>query len=506
MRYFPLYINNQFVDASDGGRFRTRNAATGEPVSEFAAATAQDVDRACRSARAAFPAWSALDANIRAGYLLKIADGIKRRFREMAECEAMEAGKVIGATTTLDIPYSIEAFEYFAGICREIKGEVLPVHGGRGNKTFDFVTYEPYGVAAIIAPYNFPLHLMTRSMAPALAAGNTVVCKASSMTSSTLGILSEICAEAGLPEGVVNVVHGSGGLIGEALCMHPDVDVIGFTGSEAVGRQLLHYASCSPVMKKCVLELGGKGPTIVEPDCDMEEALNAQLNGFTYNQGEVCCAMTRLILHEDIYDEFLERLAAKAAAHHIGDPLDPDATMTCIIHQEHADEIHAAVQLAVEQGAKVYCGGRQLTGGIYDKGAYYLPTILTDVTPEMTCFQAEIFGPVLTVTKYKALEEAIALANNTSFGLGANLFTSDLRKAYWATKKLAAGTVWVNMENGSQMHTPFGGNKNSGMGREYGTYGLHEYLRAKNNVWNMRLPTHEPYGGEDDYTKTVWRD
>ena len=257
-------------------------------------------------------------------------------------CEAMEAGKVIGATTTLDIPYSIEAFEYFAGICREIKGEVLPINGGRGNKTFDFVTYEPYGVAAIIAPYNFPLHLMTRSMAPALAAGNTVVCKASSMTASTLGFLSEICAEAGIPAGVVNVVHGSGSLIGEALCMD--------------------------------------------------------------------------------------------------------------------------------------------------------------------CFQTEVFGPVLTVTKYRTLEEAIALANNTSFGLGANLFTSDLRKAYWTAKRLAAGTVWINTENGSQMHTPFGGNKNSGLGREYGSYGLHEYLRAKNNVWNMRLATDLPYGGEDDYTKTVWRD
>lgn len=486
MKYHRLYINNEWRDSSDAQRFVTTNPCNNKTVAEFASATADDVNMACKAARAAYPHWSGIDASERAEYMLKIAEGMKRRFNEMAEYEAMETGKPISETSTLDIPYSIEAFEYFAGICREIKGDVLPVNGERGNKTFDFVTYEPYGVAAIIAPYNFPLHLMTRSLAPALAAGNTCVCKASVTTPSSLAMLAEIVEEAGLPKGVFNVIHGRGGLVGEALCLNEEVNIIGFTGSETVGRQLMRYAADSKLIKKCVLELGGKGACIVEPDCDMEQALEAQLNGFTYNQGEVCCAMTRLLLHEDIYDEFLEKLAKKAAGRIIGDTLDPNTTMGALINEGHLKNVHQNVQDAVSEGASIYCGGKRYTQGACADGSFYEPTILVNVSPQMKCFQDEIFGPVLVVTKYRDLDDAIELANSTMFGLGANIFTKDLKKAYWAAKKLDAGTVWINMENGSQMHTPFGGNKNSGMGREYGTYGLHEYLKIKNNVWNMK--------------------
>ncbi|MDR1509410.1 MAG: aldehyde dehydrogenase family protein [Synergistaceae bacterium] len=487
MKEFKLFINNQWLDAADGKTFTSVNPANKQPVSKLASATRADVAKACQAARGAFYDWSFIDAAERADYMLKIAQIMRRRFREMAEYEAMETGKPVSETLTLDIPYSIEAFEYFSGICREIKGEVLPVNGERGNKTFDFVTYEPYGVAAVIAPYNFPLHLLTRSLAPALAAGNTCVCKASSITPSTAAILSEIAEEAKLPAGVINVLHGAGGLVGEALCTDENVDVIAFTGSQTVGRQILRYAADSKIIKKCVLELGGKGPNIVEPDCDMEEALSAQLDGFTFNQGEVCCAMTRLILHEDIYDEFLERLAEKASARVMGDTLDEKTNLGSLISEAHLEFVDKCVKDAIAQGAKLYCGGERYSEGVCAGGSYYKPTVLVDVTPDMQCFQEEIFGPVLVVTKYRDMDEAVKLANDSAFGLGANIFCNNHRKTYWAAKKINAGTIWVNMPNGSQMHTPFGGSKNSGMGREYGTYGLHEYLKIKNNVWNMEM-------------------
>ena len=484
MKEYKLYIDNQWLDAGDGGTFASYHKATGEEVNRFAAATEADVDRACRAARAAFPAWSGLDGETRSEYLRAAAGIMKRRRREMAELEAMETGKPVYDTYDFDTRVSIWAFEYFADLCREIRGEVIPL-GDVNQRDFDFVTYEPYGVAAIIAPFNFPLHLLTRSLAPALAAGNTCVIKASSITPSTAAVMAEVFEEAGFPAGVVNVVHGQGSLVGNALVSNREVDIVGFTGSEAVGRQLMRLSADSPVMKKLVLELGGKGGVIVEPDADLDIATTCQIEGFTFNQGEVCCAMTRVILHEDVYDAYLAMLKEKCDRIPIGDPLNYDTRMGVLISEEHLREVDAHVKRAVEQGAGFYAGGHRCTKPGCAGAPYYMPTILTDVTPEMDVWRKEVFGPVLCVCKYRDIEDAIRLANDTEFGLGANIFSRDLKKAYQIARRLNAGSVWVNLPNGMHMACPFGGNKNSGSGREYGTYGLHEYLKVKNNMWRM---------------------
>lgn len=482
MKKYLQYINNQWVENEK--TFQSYNKANGQVVNEFSSATPENVNAACNAARAATKVWAGMDAESRSEYMMKAAAIMKRRQKELAELEAMETGKPVYDTYNFDIRVSIWAFEYFANLAKEVKGEVIPV-GDINFRDFDFVTYEPYGVAVIIAPYNFPLHLLTRSLAPALAAGNTCVMKAASATPSTTAIMAEIFEEAGFPAGVVNVLHGSGSEIGSAMVSHKEVDIIGFTGSETVGRELMRLAASSPVIKKCVLELGGKGPAIIEPDADLEIATTAQIEGFTFNQGEVCCAITRVILHEAVYDEYLELLARKCSQIKIGDPLDYETRMGALVSEEHLEKVDAYVREAVENGANLYYGGKRYTEGVCKEGPYYMPTILTNVSADSKICQEEVFGPVLSVLKYQTTEEAIELANNTMFGLGANVFTENLKKAYWISGQLNAGSVWVNLPNGMHMACPFGGNKNSGSGREYGTYGLHEYLKIKNNMWRM---------------------
>lgn len=484
MRYFPLFIDGAWRGGSEGKRFASYNKATGAAVNEFAVSTQADVAEACRAARAAAPLWAGLDAETRAGYMRKAAAVMRRRQREMAEVEAAETGKPVFDTFGFDTRVAIWAFEYFAGLALEIKGDVIPL-GDCNFRDFDFVTYEPYGVAAIIAPYNFPIHLLTRSMAPALAAGNTCVIKGSSITPTTAAMVAEACEEAGFPRGVVNLVQGSGATVGEWLVRDPEVDVVGFTGSEEVGRQLMHLSAASKVIKKLVLELGGKGGVIIEPDADLDIATTCQIEGFTFNQGEVCCAMTRAIVHESVKDAYLELLAQKCDQVRIGDPLDDETRMGALISMEHLNRVHGHVRRAVEQGAALYYGGERYMEGLCAEGPFYRPTILTGVTPDMDAWRQEIFGPVLCVATYTELEDAIELANATDFGLGANIFTEDLKKAYQIGRRLNAGSVWVNLPNGMHMACPFGGNKNSGTGREYGTYGLHEYLKVKNNMWRM---------------------
>lgn len=488
MRDFKMYINGQWKDASDGRTFTTVNPANGEKVSTLPFASTADVEEACAAARAAFDSgiWSGMNPEERADRLINVARIMRTRLAELAEFEAKESGKPIRETTEIDIPLCAWAFEYFANLSREIKGETTRVNSELGQRIFNFIEYEPYGVVAVISPYNYPLHLMTRSLCPALAAGNTCVCKASSFTPSSAAILSEIMDEAGIPKGVVNFISGSGSVCGEALASNKEVNIIAFTGSEEVGRQLLHYSAESPIIKKTVLELGGKGPAIALPDCDLDLATDMQLDGFCSNQGEVCCALTRLILHEDIYDEFLDMLVKKAKALKLGDTMDYSTQMGSLISPAHLESVHAHVQRAVAEGAKVLCGGKRRSEPPCDKGSFYEPTILVDVKPEMACFQEEIFGPVLSVVKFKTEDEAVALANNTSFGLGANIFTEDMRKAYAIARRIDAGTVWVNLAMYSQMACPFGGNKNSGLGREYGETGLHEYLKIKSHIWLMK--------------------
>jgi acyl-CoA reductase-like NAD-dependent aldehyde dehydrogenase len=487
MKSFQLLIGNQWLAADGGETFVSYNPCNGEPIAELASASARDVALATRTAYEAFRSgvWSDLDCDDRSTFLHRVAGIMEQRCEELCRWEALDTGKPIRECRLIDIPLSIRAFRFHADAVKSIRGQVIPIPG---KDKFDYVTYEPYGVVACISPWNFPLHLLTRSICPALAAGNTVVCKASTSTPVTAQILGEIILEAGVPAGVYNAVSGSGPIVGEALLASDYVDVVALTGSEQVGRRLMEASAQAKKIKKLVLELGGKSASIVEPDCHFEGALNGVTLGFCMNQGEVCCSTSRLLLAEAIYEPFMEALIAKVSKIRIGDSLDESTQMGSLIDRKQQASVDRYVKQAVEQGARIRCGGYALTDAPYDKGAFYVPTIIDRVTSQMTIFHEEVFGPVLAVTKYQTLEEAIGLANATNFGLGAAIYSENPRKLYWTARKLDAGTVWLNTSAMSNIESPFGGNRNSGIGREDGVEGLMEYLKVKNHIMYVGDP------------------
>lgn len=494
MRELKLFIENKWVDAEGGATFDSVNPATGEKVAVLAKASKNDVDRAVKVAKKTFDSgvWSRMDPDKRADLMLKAADLMRKRFEELAEAEARDAGKPIRETRLVDIPYSIRAMEYFANMSREIKGEVIPLPG---DQAFDWVSFEPYGVVAAITPWNFPLHLATRAICPAIATGNTVVAKASSLAPVTPMLLGEIFLEAGFPPGVVNILSGPGGSTGDALAGHEDVRMITFTGSVEIGRRVMEQAAKSPIIKKVLLELGGKGPFIAEADCDVDAAVNSLIPGFCLVEGQVCCASTRLYLHNDIYDEFMENLVRKVSSLRMGDIMDPETQIGSMIGQKELQSVDACVKAAVDAGAKLVCGGEQVTTPPCDKGSFYQPTILEVDSNDLACVREEIFGPVLTVKRYRTLDEAIALANDTEYGLGATVWSSNPRSLFRAAKEIDAGMVWLNTNVMSKIEAPYGGNKNSGLGREDGTIGLKEYVKAKNNVLYLGKPEDDNFYG-----------
>lgn len=498
MKKFKLFINNEWVDAERGKTFTSYNPCTGEPIAEMAYGSVADTRKAIDAADAAFKSgcWSGLDADERAAYLLKVADILESRLEEFAKYEAMDTGKPISETRSIDIPLSIRAFRFHADSVKSLTGKVITVPG---HQQFNYTSYEPYGVVGSIAPWNFPLHLLTRSIGAALAAGNTVVCKAATLTPVTSQMLAEVFLEAGVPAGVYNIISGSGGVVGEELLASEKVNMVALTGSEPVGRRLMEASAQSARIKPLSLELGGKSPIIVEPDCDMDGALNSAILGFCMNQGEVCVSTSRLLLADEIYDEFMEKMVNRLAKIKIGNCLNEDTQMGSLISEDHLKTVQGFLDRAVAQGATVRCGGARLTGGEYDKGSYYPPTVVENVTRDMEIFQEEVFGPVLSVTCYSTLDEAIELANATRFALGAAIFTENIRKMYWTAEKLDAGTVWMNCSTKSNIETPFGGNRNSGLGREDGVEGLLEYMKVKNHIWFMGPEYDNPYGFENEY-------
>jgi acyl-CoA reductase-like NAD-dependent aldehyde dehydrogenase len=479
MKKFQLFINNKWVDSSDGKTFITYNPANGEPIAELSLASKEDIDKAVKAARNAFEnGWPELDPDERAEYLVKAANIMRRRKLEMAEWEAKDVGKPILETRQIDIDMAIRALEYFANLSREIRGEVVPLPG---KNFFDYITYEPYGVTATIVPWNFPVHIATRSISPALATGNTVLLKASSLAPVTCTILGEIFEEAGLPAGVFNVVSGTGSITGEAVINHQDINLISFTGSVDIGRRVLK-ASAEGNIRKVILELGGKGPFIAEPDCNISGAVNTLIIGFCLVAGQVCCASTRLYLHEDIYDGFMSLFIKRLSRLKIGDTLDPETQMGALISLNDLERVDGYVKDAIDSGAKLLYGGKRYVVPPCDKGSFYMPTVLEVNSNDMRCVQEEIFGPVLVVKKYRDLQDAIKMANDTQYALGATIWSENIKTIYWTAKKLNAGIVWMNTNEGSKIEAPYGGNKNSGIGREDGIIGLMEYLRVKNNV------------------------
>jgi aldehyde dehydrogenase (NAD+) len=474
-----LWIGGKSADCVSGRTIDVTNPATQEVLATVPRGEAEDVDRAVRAARRAFEsaAWREMNPSARSKMLWRIGELIEKNLDELARLESLNAGKPLKSARNGDMKPAADIFYYYAGWVRALHSEVIPVDGPFLNYTLR----EPVGVVGMITAWNYPMLLAAWKVAPALATGCTCVIKPSEMTPITTLRLAEICQEAGVLDGVVNVVTGYGPEAGEALGRHMDVDKIAFTGSIRSARALLK-ASGESNLKRLSLELGGKSPNVIFPDADLDAALPAAFWAIYANKGEVCSAGSRLLLHEDVHDQFVERLVDKARKMRVGDPLDPKTEMGAQISETQLDRILGYVKSGQDEGAKLLCGGERDTDGEKAKGYFMKPTVFSHVQPEMRIAQEEIFGPVLSVMKFKDEEEAIAISNGTIYGLVSAVWTRDVQRAHRLARQIKAGVVWINTYNGFDSAAPFGGYKQSGFGREMGMHALESYTQVK-SVW-----------------------
>ena len=474
-----LFIEGKSEDAVSGQTIAVMNPATGEQITTVPDGSAEDVDRAVRSARRTFEnrAWRAKRASERERIIWRIGELIEKNKEELGMLESLNNGKTYREALRGDIPPSADIFYYYAGWTRKICGETIPVDGNYLNYTLR----EPVGVVGMITPWNYPLMLAAWKVAPALATGCSMVIKPSELTPLTTLKLAEYCLEAGVPEGVVNVVTGYGPTAGEAIGRHMDVDKVAFTGSIRTARSLMRAAGESN-LKRLSLELGGKSPNIIFPDADQERALKAAYWGIYANKGEVCSAGSRLLVHEKIYEEFVGRLADRAKKMKVGNPLDPATEMGSQISQAQLDRILSYIESGQRDGARLVAGGERDTEGEKAKGFFVKPTIFAAVKPAMKIAQEEIFGPVLSAIKFRDANEAAEIANCTIYGLVSAVWTRDIGVAHRLAQQIKAGSVWINAYNCFDSSSPFGGYKQSGFGREMGPHALESYTQAK-SVW-----------------------
>jgi acyl-CoA reductase-like NAD-dependent aldehyde dehydrogenase len=470
-----LIIDGKAVDAASGATFTTVNPATEEPITTVAEAGPEDVDRAVKAARAALDgAWSKMKPIDRSRVLWNVGDVVLEHADELARLETLDNGKPIFESRLVDIDMVARCFHYFSGWATKITGDTTPVN----PSLFTYTLREPVGVVGAIIPWNFPMIMVGWKAAPALAAGNTLVVKPAELTPLTAIRIAELALEAGLPPGVFNVLPGKGRIAGEALVKHPGVAKLSFTGSTEVGQHLMRTAADS--LKRLTLELGGKSPNIVFADADLDAALKGATTGIFYGKGEVCAAGSRLLVEKSIYDDFVVRLAERAKKLVPADPMDPKTRLGSLVSKGQMEKVLGYVESGVKEGAKLVAGGqRQPVNG---KGAFVQATVLAGVNNRMRVAQEEIFGPVLSVIPFDGVDDAVAQANDVPYGLAAGVWTRDVRKAHTVARRLAAGTVWVNMYNFYDPAMPFGGVKGSGFGRDLGEASLHEYTQVK-SVW-----------------------
>lgn len=471
-----LFIDNQWRAASGGGTMEVVNPATEEVIASVASAGSDDLDAAVNAARAALNGpWGQMSARERGRLVRKLGERLMERADEVARLETLHNGKPISESRNIEIPAAAECFEYYGGWSDKVMGETIPVKG-------NYLTYtlrEPIGVVAAIVPWNFPLLLAAWKIAPALACGNTVIVKPASQTPLTALALGEIAAEVGLPPGVLNVLTGPGAKLGQAIVEHPGIDKIAFTGDTATGKGIMRGAAGT--LKKITLELGGKSPNIVLADADMESAIRGATIGIFYGKGEVCAAGSRLLVDRSIKNEFVDKLAARAKKMVAGDPMDPKTRFGALSSKKQLETVMRYVESGKSEGATLVAGGSRTDIGT-GKGYFVQPTVFADVKPGMTISREEIFGPVLAAIEFADLDEAIAIANDSPYGLAAGVWTRDIKKAHHVARKLQAGTVWINTYNVYDTAAPFGGYKQSGFGREMSAHALEHYTQVK-SVW-----------------------
>ncbi len=474
-----LYIDGLDEDAVSGRTIPIMNPATGQQLTTVPDAGPEDVNRAVKAARRTFEGrvWRKMNVSERERIIWRIGELIERNKEDLGMLESLQNGKTYREALRGDIPPAADIFYYYAGWARKIYGETIPVDGNFLNYTLR----EPVGVVGMITAWNYPLLLAAWKVAPALAGGCSMVIKPSEMTPLTTMKLAAYCAEAGVPEGVVNVVTGYGPSAGEALARHMDVDKIAFTGSIRTARQLMK-ASGESNLKRLSLELGGKSPNIIFPDADLERAAKAAFWGIYANKGEVCSAGSRLLVHEKIYEQFVGGLADQARKMKLGNPLDPSVDMGSQISQVQLDRIMGYIDAGRREGARLVCGGERDAEGDKAKGFFVKPTIFADVKPGMKIAQEEIFGPVLAALRFRDSDEAAELANSTIYGLVSSVWTRDIRVAHRLASRIKAGSVWINAYNCFDSASPFGGYKQSGFGREMGPHALESYTQVK-SVW-----------------------
>jgi aminomuconate-semialdehyde/2-hydroxymuconate-6-semialdehyde dehydrogenase len=480
------FINGRFADATGNAWLDTVEPATGRVYGRLPDSDERDLAAAVAAAEAAFPAWSVTPVAERSKILFRLADLIERDLEPLARAESIDTGKPIRLSRTMDIPRAAANFRFFAGAVLHARTDLhrteLPASTG-GGVALNYTLRQPVGVVGLISPWNLPLYLLTWKIAPAIAVGNTCVCKPSELTPMTAHMLASLIIEAGLPPGVVNIVHGVGAKAGASLVAHPRVSAISFTGGTATGAAIARAAA--PIFKKLSLELGGKNPTIIFDDADLDEIMPQIVRASFTNQGQVCLCGSRILVAQRIYDAFLSRFTAAAAALRIGDPLDESTDFGSLISRAHLDKVRSYVDLAQKEGGALLLGARRPNERLTlpprcQEGFFHPPVIITNLPPTCRTQQEEIFGPVVIVTPFGSEDEAIALANNTPYGLAASLWTRDLSRAHRVAERVQAGTVWVNCWLIRDLRVPFGGVKHSGIGREGGEEALRFFTESKN--------------------------
>jgi aldehyde dehydrogenase (NAD+) len=467
-----LLINNRWIASESGKTFGTFNPSTGEEICQVAEADAADVEKAVKAARQAFERgpWRKTQASERGRLLHRLADLIEKNGDELARIEALDNGKPVGVAKAVDVAATVACFRYFAGWADKIHGKTIPIDG----EYFCYTKHEPVGVVGQIIPWNFPMLMLAWKLAPALATGNTVVLKPAEQTPLSALRIGEMIVEAGFPEGVVNMLSGFGPTAGAAIARHMDVDKVAFTGSTEVGHLIMEAAAKSN-LKRVTLELGGKSPNIVFADTDLDDAVEGAHFGLFFNHGQCCCAGSRVFVEEKIYDQFVEKSGARARKRTVGDPFDSNTEQGPQIDQAQFDKVMGYIESGRGEGAKLVCGGER----VGDRGYFIQPTVFADVQDNMTIATEEIFGPVMSVIPFKSVDEVVARANRTEYGLAAAVWTRDIKKAHAVADSVRAGTVWVNCYNVLDTRAPFGGFKQSGIGRELGEYGLQQYTEVK---------------------------